>query len=786
MKRPLFACFVMFMIGILLASPLGSENIVAVRAIFVAISLIAILLFVKQKNKVVLMLPLVLGIGFILTINSARPTNIIIEEVARRGGHVTIEGVVYDAVRNQSGVQVLTIRTEKITAGGETFYERLQIRMLPRGERAEQTLVIGSRVRVVGSLWALSPARNPGGFNELHHLGARGYDYTMRPDSWQVLEEGGNALSFLRELRDSIVAVYYRALPDEKAGILAAMVTGDRSGITDYVRNLYRDSGIFHILVVSGMHISILGLVVDKVLRQIMNMKTAAIITIGFLMVYCIFTGASTSTVRAVIMAAVLVCSKLFQKEPDLVSSASFAGLVMLIYEPRWIFDIGFQYSFSAVLGLGFFARPLTDYIKSRTGLKRGIRLWIMQGATSSLIVFITTAPVQMYHFNQIITYSVFANLIVIPLLSFIVIPGFIMGVVGLVSFEMALVFSGVIYFLLAFYEQLALFISTLPVAQILVATPHYLWSFAFAGVLVGVWHLFASYARWEFKLRAAKGIVAVYILAFGIYSAMPNSPIMIKLDVGQGDAVIIERHGEVFVIDAGGWPFRDVGQNTGARIVAPYLAHRGISCIDAIFVSHLHRDHAFGVIELMQIKNVERVYFSTRINKDYPIFALLYEAARDNDVELVFVQAGDSFRSPGGIEFLVLGPSEHNRYSNTNEASMVLYADIDGMRVIFSGDIGIEAERLITRRFSHLRTDILKLAHHGSRFSTGDEFLLATTPAAAIAGVGVHNMYNHPHPSVVERLYEHNIELYSTNTHGAITIDLRTREITTMLGDNR
>jgi len=601
-----------------------------------------------------------------------------------------------------------------------------------------------------------------------------------------MIEEGGNARSFLRELRDRVTATYYRALPEEKAGILSAMVTGDRSGISDYVRNLYRDSGIFHVLVVSGMHISILGLFVERILRQFINIKAAAIIAVGFLVIYCIFTGASTSTVRAVIMASVLVLAKLFQKEPDLVSSASFAGLIMLVYEPRWLFDIGFQYSFSAVLGLGFFMRAASNYIIQKVGRENRIRRLIFEAFASSAIIFIVTMPVQIYHFNQVVTYSIFANMIVIPLLSLILIPGFIMGVVGLVSVEAAMIFSGVIYFLLALYERLALFFQALPFAQIMTATPHYLWVVGVIGLLVGLWYLFSSEVSGMVKRGAAFASVIAFVVAFGIYSALPNRPIMIKLDVGQGDAVVIERGGEVFLIDAGGWAFRDVGQNTGARVVAPYLAHRGIRRIDAIFVSHLHRDHAFGVIELMQMKDVGRICFSTRIDKDYPIFALLYEAAADNDVEIVFLEAGDMVQTPGGISFLVLGPSAYSRYSNTNEASLVLYADIDGRRFMFTGDIGVEAERLITRRFSHIRTDVLKLAHHGSRFSTGDEFLYAARPSVAIAGVGVNNPFNHPHPSVVDRLFEQGIDFYSTHTHGAITIDLRTGEITTMLGDRR
>jgi len=786
MKRPIFLYFVLFIIGILLASL--ADSLFAAFAIFLLLSAASFALCMKNKTNSFLAFPLFFIAGVTLSMASAHPTNPDIEQIARRGGHVTIEGVVHDAIINQSGTQVLTIFTDSITSGGHTFYERLQIRIVPRGDSAEQIITAGSRLRVVGSLRTLQSARNPGGFSELNHLGARGYDYTIRVDSWQVLEAGGNTRSALRELRDRVTAVYYAALPDEKAGILAAMVTGDRSGITDYVRNLYRDSGIFHVLVVSGMHISILGLFVERMLRQITTAKAAAVITIGFLVVYCIFTGASTSTVRAVIMAAVLVLAKLFQKEPDLVSSASFAGLIMLVYEPRWLFDIGFQYSFSAVLGLGFFARPAMDYIGEITRWQRGFKLRLMQGLTSSLIVFIVTMPVQIYHFNQVITYSVFANLLVIPLLSFILIPGFIMGVVGLVSVEVAMVFSGVIYFLLAFYEQLSLFISGLPHAQILIATPHYLWTFAFAGLLAGGWYLFASSVSREFKLRFMGSLLGVYFVSFGIYSALPNAPIMIKLDVGQGDAVVIERHGEVFVFDAGGWPFREVGQNTGARIVAPYLAHRGISHIDAIFVSHLHRDHAFGAIELMWLMNVDRVYFSTRIDKSYPIWALLEEAAIYNDVAIRFLQAGDYFHSPGGISFLVLSPSEYHRYGSTNEASKVMYLDIDGLRVMFTGDIGADTERLIAHRFSHIRTDILKVAHHGSRFSSSDLFLDAATPTAAIAGVGVHNPFNHPHPTVVDRFLERGIDFYSTHSHGAITIDLTTLEITTMLslGDNR
>ena len=787
MKRPLFICFVLYATAILVFNL--TNGLFVAAAICAALIIISLKICTTYKTKTALIFPIFFIAGLIFAFVSARPANMDIEEIARQGGHVVIEGIVHDAVMSTTGMQVLTIITESIDSGGERFYERLRIRAVPRTEDGGQSISIGSRLRLSGTLWTLQPARNPGGFSELNHLGARRYDYTIRVESWQELGEIGTSFSArytLRGLRERIVEVYYTALPEEKAGILAAMVTGERSGITEYVRNLYRDSGIFHVLVVSGMHISILGLFVDTMLRKITTIKAAAFITLAFLFVYCIFTGASTSTVRAVIMASVLVFGKLFQREPDLVSSASLAGLIMLFYEPRWLFDIGFQYSFSAVLGLGFFMRPMSFYIKQRTGLQTGIRLRIMEVASSSLIVFIATIPVQIYHFNQLITYSVFVNLLILPLLSFILIPGFIMGIVGLVSIEIAMVFSGVIYFLLAFYEQVSLLASRLPHAQILIATPHYLWAMAFMGILAGLWYLFASGVSYGFKLRAAGAVIAGYIVLFGVYSALPRAPIMIKLDVGQGDAVVIERYGEVFIVDGGGWPLREIGQNTGDRIIAPYLARRGIRRIDAIFVSHLHRDHVVGAIELLWLKDVERIYLPVRIDKSYPIFAILEEAAYYNDVEMVFVQAGDMFRSAGGISFMVLSPSGYHRYPSTNEASMVLYAYIDGMRIMFTGDIGMDTERVIAQRFSHIQTDILKVAHHGSRFSTSDEFLDAARPQTAIAGVGRHNVFGHPHPTVVDRLAERGIEFYSTHTHGAITINLRTGSITTMIGDGR
>jgi len=727
--------------------------------------------------------------GLYIAYASSVPQNEIIDEIAQNGGPVRIEGIVHDTALTSSGAQRLTVFTESISSGGKTHYERLKVLASLKEEPEGEIITAGSRVYLIGTLWGLQPTRNPGGFSEFHYLGARGYDYTMRVEFWR---DDGATFSFrsvLRELRDSISAVYYASLPEEKAGILSAMVTGDRGGLTHNVRDIYRDSGIYHVLVISGMHISIMGLFIDRALRQIASVKTAAFITLGFLCVYCIFTGASTSTVRAVIMAGVLVASKLFWKEPDLVSSASIAGIAMLTYEPLWLFDIGFQYSFSAVLGLGFFAQPVSFYIKKITGVKKGPKLWGMELTAASLIVFIVTIPVQVYHFNQLITYSIFVNLLVIPLLSFVIVPGFIMGLLGLVSMSLAGLMAGLIYFLLAFYENISLFAANLPFSKILVASPHYLLAFTFMGLLAVFWYLFASEANSRAKYSLLGAALILYITSLSIYYNRPKDPIMIMLDVGQGDATVIERFGEVYIIDSGGWhlgdelSFLEIERNTGARVVAPYLAHRGIGRVDGIFISHLHADHAAGAIELMDIIDVKNLYLHVHMDKEDPIYLLLEEAALRNGVEKIFLKAGDTFESDGGIAFMVLGPSENVSYENINESSMVLYVDM-GLSIMFTGDIGLPTEQRLLLGFTNLQTDILKVAHHGSRFSTGDEFVNVLRPRAAIAGVSLHNTFGHPHPSVISRFNERNISFYSTDTHGAIIINLKNNRITTMLGD--
>jgi len=210
-------------------------------------------------------------------------------------------------------------------------------------------------------------------------------------------------------------------------------------------------------------------------------------------------------------------------------------------------------------------------------------------------------------------------------------------------------------------------------------------------------------------------------------------------------------------------------------------LERRGISRVDGVFVSHLHLDHAFGAVELLEFIDVDRLYLPFLVDRSYPTYQMLIDASIANGVEVIYLRAGDFFESSEGISFLVLSPSENVRYENTNEASLVLYVDM-GKRVMFTGDIGFPTEERLINRFSHIDSDILKLAHHGSRFSTGDAFLDATRPRVAIAGVGVHNVFGHPHPTVTSRLYERNIPFYSTHTHGAITINLRNSRVTTML----
>ena len=717
------------------------------------------------------------ALGMVLAHFSAMPKYNWAENYADTEQDIILRGKVLSIDYTYTGRQKLELKVSEIYADDKKHKADIKIHVTLE---EEQFVNCGSEITVAGILQRLEPARNPGGYNEALYLGARKFEYKMY-GSLESEKKAVNIPFIMDKIRNRISDCYDKVLPKREAGILKSMILGDKSGLDDYVKDMYREAGIYHILVISGLHISITALFVEWVLSHFLSVKKAAVASIVFMCIYCVFTGSGVSAVRAVIMAVAVIVAKVIYRESDLLSSASLAAGLLLIYEPLYVFDIGFQYSFSAVFGIGLLAGPISS------GLKKALSKWVenisedkkvivemgnmlCSSLGTCLAVFIVTIPIQIYHFNYIFPLSITVNLVIVPLVPVMVVLGFVIALVGFVNIFIAHVLAGPVYALLGFYEFVCILAENIPVSKILLATPPYMLCILFA-VCIIIWGACFDMRLSRRKISAA-GFSALFVFMAIFFSKQiwKTLPAITMLDVGQGDCTVIENGEETFIIDGGGWYGREVGRNTGVTVFAPYLDHRGIDYVDGAFISHLDSDHATGIIELIYEKPVGVVYLPQSVDFENELYIMLEKACEEKNVPIKQLARGDRITTEQGIDFMVISPASGKDYKDYNESSMVLFMNM-GLKIIFAGDIGFSEEEEIAKAFTNLNCHVLKLAHHGSKNSTGDMFLDTLKPMIAIAGAGVNNNFGHPSVEVQERLAERNIDFYSTKSRGAVII---------------
>lgn len=273
-------------------------------------------------------------------------------------------------------------------------------------------------------------------------------------------------------------------------------------------------------------------------------------------------------------------------------------------------------------------------------------------------------------------------------------------------------------------------------------------------------------------KFISVKKYFACYSIAFAFCIAVaiffPKTSEIVMLDVGQGDCFVVNSV-QTFIIDGGGKRTQDIGNNTGVNILVPYLDYKAKNYVDAVFVSHSDADHIIGIIELLSKKNVGQIFLSEKISDDDLAQKLILEAEKFS-VPICYLKSGDDLKF-NKADFCCLYPFENTKTENNNDTSLVLKLNLEGEDILFTGDIEKNAEQEILLSNENISSDILKLAHHGSKTSSALDFLKKVNPSLAIVSTGVNNSYNHPSKEIVQRLQDLNIPLINTAQSGAVAI---------------
>lgn len=636
-------------------------------------------------------------------------------------------------------------------------------------EKSEEDLRTGMIIQVRGELERVSAPRNPGEFDSQQYYACQGIYYFLKNG---IIQKKSRSYSrygqFLTDLRERITGILEEAA-GEDAGIYQAMLLGEKSSLDEEVKLRYQMAGMVHILAISGLHISVLGMGLFSLLKKLsLGNGLAGFLSLSVILQYGMLTGSSVSAMRAVCMFVLAIGARILGRSYDLLTALAASAILLLLDTPAYLYSSSFLLSFGAVAGLGIVAPALNRLVESD-------RAWV-KTLLSSLAVQLTTLPVILRIYGEVSVLGIVLNLVVLPTVSVVLICGLCCAGIGFVSIQLAgfCLIPGEI--LLMCYEKLCVLAGAVPFCTWIGGAPK-IWRCVIYYVILlgGIQAALFLREKEECRVRRflPRGIcVAVVCVSILILGFRQRGELLITcLDIGQGDGIVIQLPGGKTVMVDGGSSSK---KNVASYQILPYLKNQGISVVDAMLISHTDLDHISGVQELLTLKekHLTTLHIKNLLLPDWKapeeVYYELEDQAKRCGISVLRLHQGQKLRfGDGSLE--ILSPETGAKGTDVNEEGIVMELRYGKFRGLFTGDIGVETEKKLLPKLDDV--NFLKVGHHGSRYSTCQEFLDKIKPELAVISCSESNTYGHPSPETTARLEENGIQTECTMKSGAVTV---------------
>lgn len=664
-----------------------------------------------------------------------------------------------------------------------------------------ENLSPGEVLRIPARLGAFKNFNNPGSYDYETAMKIKGFSCAGAVSDGRFIVPGGKGslpfpYGYLEILRQPLREFFHRTLAPEDEELFRALILGERQGIDQDLREPFILTGLGHVLAVSGLHIGLVSWVAffffswlltrSYFLTLAINVrKAAALLTCGPVILYASLAGLQVSCQRAMIMALVFFGSVLLDREKDTWSTLALAAFIVLAIEPMAVFSIGFQLSFTAVVGILWLAPPFlsrkTDPPENQSRLKR-FSFRLKRGITGLVVICLAAQiillPLIVQYFHRVSPVALFANITTIPLLGFWIIPA---GLLSALLLPLSTSSAGLVLHIGAtgLHTMMAIirFWSQLPFASIWMVTPNALETGLFYGLLFCIFFL----KKWRWTRPALVFVcVAVFLdTGYWIYTTTFRHQFRVTfLDVGQGNAALVEfSGGKRMIIDGGGFP--GSGFDVGRNVVAPFLWHEKIMGVDYLVLSHPQVDHLNGLVFLAEAFRPKEFWYNGDYSRD-AAFSGLMNLISSRGIDILLPASLSHGRKISGVNVEILHPPPHHvshppfptkRWS-LNDRSLVLRLSYHEKAFLFPGDIEQQGEEtLLKTAQGNLRSNVLLSPHHGSNTSNSEEFLAAVAPEICVISCGEKNRFGFPHSSTLQKLRLRKCRILRTDREGAIQV---------------
>lgn len=600
-----------------------------------------------------------------------------------------------------------------------------------------KNLEISDQLTIKGNPYPAKDARNPGQFNFSDYLTTHGFKTLLYASSEpESLEKSGNLLMYLGpKVRNLSYEVFSEALPERYALMLDSLVYG-RSNIPEDVFTAFQKSGTMHILAASGFNVTILAYSALMLLMWITGHRKASIIgAILISLLYASAAGFSPTVARAVIMSIITMSAGLFSRKYSAGSGLAFAVFALLLFNPNWLFDIGFQLSFASTLGFFVISPMISSKIRGKQWYQKAVFIFIQ-----TIVIQLLTLPILAHHFYGFSAVSPISNLIAIPLSEIIVPMGVVAGLMGIIIKPVGIMITWVIWPMLVLLDKILMFLSSFSWAMlitgqlpILTWIPYYLAIFSFYIQIIKPQNIKTP------RIKTFALICAIIFASFsiGIFAGFTTNrtPMVVFLDVGHGDAIFaVSGSGKTILVDCAGAKYSNAF-NPGRNIVTPFLKSQGISRLDYVVATHNDSDHIGGLPAVFSEISFDKIFVSKIKNDTYQnidldrMIALNGKSATPSPGEKIQIDSDTLLEFFGSLD-TGLGQSEGQKINN---GSVSCKLTIKGVSFLLTGDIQDETMEFHLKNNFKIKSDVVKLPHHGGYAKSLGEWVAKISPKIAI-----------------------------------------------------